>query len=206
MPICATCSFYGYRYLSGLTHCPQDIISHLFDTGSPSCNIQISVDKKSWEHCKRGQLLEACTSQCITLSREHPELCVAKHASLTLILLWCTLAGLLSIMFCAYIVVRIKLIKRSPSENSRFSYLMNKAKQGWADALRWRPWGVKAAALLGLATFWYDKGSDVKLLSDVWGHTWTGYALLVLFVVPVCFAGLHPHFPPDTCTQVHMRF
>ena len=49
--------------------------------------------------------------------------------------------------------------------------------------------GVKAAALFGLATFWYDKGSDVKLLSDVWGHTWTGYALLVFLLYQYILQG-----------------
>lgn len=188
MPICATC-ISGDWNLSGLTECPQDKFSHVFDTGLPSCSIQITVDKDSWENCKREQLLQACTSQCITLSSQHPDLCVAKHAGLTLILLWCPLAGLLSIMFCAYVVVHIKLIRRNPSDNSRFSHLINKAKQGWAEALQWRPWGVKAAALIGLATFWYDKGSDVKLLTEVWGHTWTGYALLVLLLYQYLLQG-----------------
>ena len=126
--------------------------------------------------------MEACISGSMNLYEDYPELCVAKHAGLTLILLWCTLAGLLAIMFCAYIVVRIKLSMYDPSNKNRFSHLMNKAKQGWAHALQWRPWGVKVAALSGLATFWYDKGSDVKLQSDVWDHTWTGYVLLALLL------------------------
>ena len=81
----------------------------------------------------------------------------------------------------------IKLIKHDPSDNSRFTHLMNKAK--WARALQWRPWGLKGAALFGLATFWYDKGSDVKLLSDVWGHTWTSYALLTLLLYQYVLQG-----------------
>ena len=190
MTMRATCSFFRCWKLNGLTRCPQDILSHSLDTGSPTCNAMITIDKNSWEtHCKRKQLLEACTSQCITLSVDHPELCVAKHAGLTLILLWCTLAGLLSIMVCTYIVVRIKLVQHNPGDNSKFSQLMNKVKQGWAHVLQWRPWGVKVAALFGLATFWYDKGSDVKLLSDVWGHTWTGYALLVFLLYQYVLQG-----------------
>lgn len=134
-------------------------------------------------------MLEACISGCLTLYSHYPELCVAKHAGLTLILLWCTLAGLLGMMFCAYIVVHVKLVKHNPNDNSRFTHLMNKAKQGWARALQWQPWGLKVAALIGLATFWYDKGSDVKLLSDVWGHTWTGYALLVFLLYQYVLQG-----------------
>ena len=178
--------------LSGLMHCPQGKLGQLFDSGSPECqsgSTEITVDKDSWGYCKREQLLEACISGCMTVSADHPELCVAKHAGLTLILLWCTLAGLLAIMFCSYFVLRIKLVKHNPSDDSRFNRLMNKAKQGWAHALQWRPWGLKVAALLGLATFWYDKGSDVKLLSDVWGHTWTSYVLLALLLYQYVLQG-----------------
>ena len=42
--------------------------------------------------------------------------------------------------------------------------------------------GLKVAALLGLGVFWFDKASDLILLLDIWGPTWTSKALLALFL------------------------
>lgn len=190
--LCVACSLPPYWHLRSLTHCPQDKLSQWVVSASPLCQnggVNITVDKDSWDHCKRKDLLEACVLECSGVYFYYPELCVVEHAGLTLALLWGALVGLLSLMYGAYFVVRIKLSKYDPSDNSRFSWLMNKAKQGWAHVLECKPWGVKVAALFALATFWYDKASDVKVLSEVWGHTWTGFALLVFLLYQYVLQG-----------------
>lgn len=52
---------------------------------------------------------------------------------------------------------------------------------------------MKVAALFALVIFWFNKGSNVKVLSGVWGHTRTGYALLVLLLHQYALQGLIFH-------------
>ena len=91
------------------------------------------VDKPSWEHCKRKQLLEACASEYIDLSRQHPGLCVTKNARLTLSLRRGTLASLLSIMYGAYVTVCIRLSSYDPNHGSTFTRLVKMVRQGWVQ-------------------------------------------------------------------------
>ena len=139
------------------------------------------MDEDSWRQCKRKKVLEACTSLCISSDILHPNLCRAANAPLTLSLLWSALIVMLSTLFIGYFSACYVLSKHK-SNNSKMSCLLTSTEQGWANVLQWRPLGLKFAALLGLAVFWFDKGSDIQLLNEVWGHTWTGYVLLVLLL------------------------
>ncbi len=48
---------------------------------------------------------------------------------------------------------------------------------------------LKMSALLGLGMFYFDKASDITLLKQVFGHTWTGYVSLTLLLSPYVLQG-----------------
>lgn len=110
--------------------------------------------------------------------------CHAQHYKLTLILLYSMFAGLLSLLCIAFFLLHMRSLKQKPlHRESRTYVIMQQAKAGLAQALHWKPWGVKFAALLGLAVFWFDKATDLRLLVALLaGGTWTGHTLLGLFV------------------------
>ncbi len=60
--------------------------------------------------------------------------------------------------------------------------MVSRMQHGWNRALKWKPWGLKMSALVGLGMFYFDKASDIALLKQVFGHTWTGYVLLILLL------------------------
>lgn len=62
---------------------------------------------------------------------------------------------MLLVLFLSYILALYMLKCRS--SNSRLSLFLDSAKQGWVCVVQWRPLGLKFAALLGLAVFWFDK-------------------------------------------------
>ena len=191
MILCMACRQL-YWELSGVKDCPQNVLNKVTDSRELACRsgkVKITIDKGSWDDCNPEQLLKACISGCLTLSADYPQLCKAKHADSILLVLWCTLTGLWFIMLCAYTVVSVRLIKHDLRDSSRFNHVMNKAKQEWARALQWQPWGVKVARLFALALFWYDWATDLGLLLNVWGHTWTGYALLVFLLYQYVWQG-----------------
>ncbi len=60
--------------------------------------------------------------------------------------------------------------------------IVDRMQLGWNRGLRWKPWGLKMSALIGLGMFYFDKASDIILLKQVFGHTWIGYVLLTLLL------------------------
>lgn len=104
------------------------------------------------------------------------------HTTAFLVLL-CTL-----IAACLILRMQPDRMQHLASKNASGN-LLEKIKAGWVQALWWEPWGVKLAALLGLAVFWFGKITDMQLLQQVDGHTWTGYALLGLCLLLYIITG-----------------
>ena len=148
------------------------------------CVAWLTVGESSWRMCKPETLLQACVSECIDIGGQYPDLCRAKNASLTLSILWCSLAGLLLTVVCAYLAARHMLRNSAQRANNKpkLAAMLSDIKQHWKQALKWKPWGLKFAALTGLGFFWFGKATDIKLILDVRG-TWTEIVLLVLFFV-----------------------
>lgn len=94
MELCFACSI-NRRELIDLPSCPKDKLTQIQqrDAGywayqfCTEHGLGMIVDKGSWEHCKREQLLEGCASECVDLSWQHPGLCVDRNAGFTLSLL-----------------------------------------------------------------------------------------------------------------------
>ena len=150
----------------------------------------MTLDEASWGLCKRETLLRACVSECTALGRVYPELCIARNASLTLSVLWCSQAVLLLTAGCAYFTAR-HILKNSTHraiDKPQLAAMLSDMKRHWNQALKWKPWGLKFAALIGLGVFWFDKATDIKLILDVRG-TWTAAVLLVLFFVSYLIHG-----------------
>ena len=64
--------------------------------------------------------------------------------------------------------------------NKGYQTVISRMQHGWNRGLKWKPWGLKVSALIGLGMFYFDTASDIILLKQVFGHTWTGYVLLIL--------------------------
>lgn len=143
----------------------------------------IIVEASVWHTCKEDDYLSACAMEQYPNDPLNSAACHAKHYKLTLIVLCCAFMALLSALCIMFLILRMQRHKLKPvTPDSKFYDLLQKAKAGWARALHWKPWGIKTAALLGLAVFWFDKVTDIRLLVAVFGHTWTGYVLLALFL------------------------
>ena len=94
------------------------------------------------------------------------------------------LAGLLLTFGCAYFVARHMMRNSAQRAISKpkLAAMLSDIKHHWSQTLKWQPWGVKFAALVGLGIFWFDKATDIKLILDVQG-TWTVKVLLVFLFV-----------------------
>jgi len=113
------------------------------------------------------------------------DLCKISKAKPTLIVLWCLFASLLAIMWSMFVALRYwqaKHMNGHVDSNKGHQAIDGRMQHGWNRALKWKPWGLKMSALLGLGMFYFDKASDITLLKQVFGHTWTGYVLLVLLL------------------------
>ena len=73
--------------------------------------------------------------------------------------------------------------------NKGYQTFVSRMHHGWSQALKWKPWGLKMSALIGLGMFYFDKASDIALLKQVFGPTWTGYVLLTLLLLQYVLQG-----------------
>jgi hypothetical protein len=198
------------RYLDLTNISSYDCPEALIDTGVARCTgLSLALSKTAWARCKKTTLLPVCAAEPTCLSGEIGELigglvysnlpeaggdlCKINNAKPILIVLWCLFASLLAIMWSMFVALRCWQAKQVngpvvDSDKGRQT-IVSRMQHGWIQALKWKPWGLKMSALLGLGMFYFDKTSDITLLKQVLGHTWTGYVLLTLLLSPYVLQG-----------------
>jgi len=147
------------------------------------------LSKTTWARCEKAKLLPYCAADPVcfdnNLSEAGGDLCKINNAKLILIVLWCLFASLLAIMWSMFVALRYlqaKHVNDHVDSTKGWQKIVSRMQHGWKQALKWKPWGLKMSALLGLGMFYFDKVSDIILLTQVFGHTWTGYVLLILLL------------------------
>ena len=177
--------------------CPEALINN----GVANCTgMSLSLSTTTWATCKKSTLLPVCAAEpsCFdgltdvagsyflsSLPKAKGDLCNISNAKPTLIVLWCLFASLLAIMWSMFVALRYwqgKQLNGHVDSNKGHHAIVSRMQIGWDRTLKWKPWGLKLSALLGLGMFYSDKASDITLLKQVFGHTWTGYVLLVLLL------------------------
>ncbi len=187
------------RYIDlirGVFDCPEALIN----TGVAKCTqLSLFLSSTTWARCKTATLLPVCVAEptCFTgwsdiggeyLFSDLPDalLCNINYAAQILIVLWFLLASLLAVLWGTLAALRYWQAKQVKGlvvdSNKGWQTIIGSMQHGWSQALKWKPWGLRMSALLGLGMFYFDKASDITLLKQVFGHTWTGYALLVLLL------------------------
>ena len=169
-----------------ISDCPEA----LMDTNVAKCTrLYISFSKTTWARCTKAKLLSYCAADmyCFdsNLSDIGGDLCKINNAKLILIVLWCLFASLLAAMWILYVALRYwqaKLVNGHVDSNKGYQTMISRMQHGWNRALKWKPWGLKMSALIGLGMFYFDKVSDIILLKQIFGHTWTGFVLLFLLL------------------------
>ena len=182
-----------------LTNIDFDCPEALINDGVANCTKQsFSLSTTTWARCKKSTLLPVCAAEpeCFdgltdvvgdssSLPKAGGGLCNISKAKPTLIVLWCLFASLLAIIWCMFVALRCwqgKQLNGHVDSNKGHHAIVSRMQLGWDRALKWKPWGLKLSALIGLGMFYSDKASDITLLKQVFGHTWTGYVLLVLLL------------------------
>ena len=175
--------------------CPEAFI----DTGVARCTgLSLTLSTTTWARCKKATLLPVCAAErsCFggwtsvtgvlsSLPKAGGDLCKISKAKTTLIVLWCLFASLLATMWSMFVALRYwqaKQVHGLVDSNKGHHTIVGRMQHGWNRALKWKPWGLKVSALIGLGMFYFDKASDIILLKQVFGHTWTGYVLLILLL------------------------
>ena len=173
--------------------CPEALIN----TGVAKCTqLSLFLSSTTWARCKTATLLPVCVAEptCFTgwsdIGGEYlfsdALLCNINYAAQILIVLWFLLASLLAVLWGTLAALRYWQAKQVKGlvvdSNKGWQTIIGSMQHGWSQALKWKPWGLRMSALLGLGMFYFDKASDITLLKQVFGHTWTGYALLVLLL------------------------
>ncbi len=182
------------RYLN-LTNSIDDCPEALINTGVARCTqLSLFLSWTTWARCQQATLLPVCVAEpsCFTALSQIPgefdfsdlvqaTLCDINNAEQVLIVLWCLLASLLATMWSMFVALRYWQAKQVNGIKG-YHTMVSRMQHGWNRALKWKPWGLKMSALLGLGMFYFDKASDITLLKQVFGHTWTGYVLLILLL------------------------
>ncbi len=174
---------------NNISGCPESLI----DTGVARCTqstqLYLALPETAWARCNEAKLLSYCAADrnCFinNLTGVGGELCKINNAKLTLIVLWCFFASLLAIMWSMFVALRCwqaKHVNGFVDSNKEHQAIVSRMQHGWNRALKWKPWGLKMSALIGLGMFYFDKASDIILLKQVFGHTWTGFVLLILLL------------------------
>lgn len=162
--------------LTNLTVCPDEFISHNSDKWGYQTT---SMDDATWRLCKQETILKACVSY----DGMNLALCQVKNATLILSVFWAAFAASAILLGCTYCFARYRASKYALLQiNSMMSLLLASVRRNWNRALKWKPYGVKLGALLGLAVFWFDKASDVKLLAELGLDSYMSFALLALLI------------------------
>ncbi len=185
------------RYL-GLTNnnissCPEAFI----DTNVGRCTgLSLALSRTTWARCKKSKLLTYCAANpdCFlnNFSGVGNDLCIINNAKLILTVLYCLFASLLALMWITFVALRCwhaKRVNGLVDSNKGYQTVVSRMHHGWSQALKWKPWGLKMSALIGLGMFYFDKASDIALLKQVFGPTWTGYVLLTLLLLQYVLQG-----------------
>ena len=176
-----------------ISDCPEAFI----DTNVARCTgLSLALSKTTWARCKKSKLLTYCAADpdCFinNFSGVGNDLCKINNAKLILIVLWCLFASLLAIMWSMFVALRCwqaKKVNGHVDSNKGYQTIVSRMQHGWSQALKWKPWGLKMSALIGLGMFYFDKASDITLLKQVFGPTWTGYVLLTLLLIQYVLQG-----------------
>ena len=91
------------------------------------------------------------------------------------------------------VLVVVRLVRQAlvgRSSHGRVYNLIADMEYNWDRALKWKPWGLKLAALAGSAIFWYDKVTDIILMKQVWPQeNIASFVLLALFLFHYVISG-----------------
>ena len=177
------------RDLTGVSdHCPEALI----DTILAGCTqLGLYLSQATWATCKKSTLLSICAADhCIyggigEVQSLGGDLCKVNNAKLILIVMWCLFSSLLAVMWSMFVALRYRQAKHmiSPVDSNKgYQIMVSRMQHGWNRALKWKPWELKMSALIGLGMFYFDKASDIILLQQVFGDTWTGYVLMALLL------------------------
>lgn len=169
--------------------CPEAFIDRILSTSdrslSPAFRLDLSMDSSMWAQCPEEKVMEMCAR---TGDDVNSRTCTAVGATRTLILLWASFAVFLFIEICVYNGVRyfsMKATQRDPPDPAF------KAETKLTAVLKWSPLGLQLKALFSLAVYWFDVGTDIRVIVDVWmAGGWTGYALLGVLVEQFVFFGV----------------
>ena len=169
-----------------ISECPEALI----DTCVAKCtSLSISFSHTTWARCTKAKVLSYCAADpsCFesNLIEVGGDFCKINNAKLILIVLWCLFASFLATMWSMFVALRYWQAKRVQchvDNNKGYQTVVSRMQHGWNRALKWKPWGLKMSALIGLGMFYFDKVSDIILLKQIFGHTWTGFVLLFLLL------------------------
>ena len=76
--------------------------------------------------------------------------------------------------------------------NKGWQTIIGSMQHGWSRALKWKPWGLRMSALLGLGMFYFDKASDITLLKQVFWAYLDGLCFAGSVAESVCLARVYP--------------
>lgn len=160
------------------------------------------MDEPDWRICKAATLLKACASDCESIyagSGNGLNLCRIKNAVLMVSLFWSALALMILLLGCIYLLTKSAMSRYDPNNvSNNMASTLASARHSWHQAIKWKPWGLKLSALIGLGVFWFDKATDVKVLLGL-AVDGTPLRLLLALLHPICSARIYKLVSVDTC-------